>query len=150
MKVILLQDVQGTGKRDEIINVSDGFARNFLFPKKLAVEARPGAMKEIEKKRAAEEAREAERRAAAEQKAKELAGKVVTLPVKCGERGRLYGSITTADIVGQMKAQYGVEVDKKKLELKETVKTVGDYELTVRLYAGVTALMKLHVVPLEK
>ena len=82
MKVILLTDVKGSGKKDEIINVSDGYARNFLFPKKMAVEATPGAMKEIERKRAAEAAREAERRAQAEEKARQLKDKTVTVQVK--------------------------------------------------------------------
>ena len=82
MKVILLTDVKGSGKKDEIINVSDGYARNFLFPKKMAVEATPGAMKEIERKRAAEAAREAERRAQAEEKARQLKDKVVNVQVK--------------------------------------------------------------------
>ena len=84
MKVILLQDIKGSGKRDDIITVSDGYARNFLFPKKLAVEATPGAAREIERKRAAEAAREAERRAQAEEKARQLKGKVINLQVKCG------------------------------------------------------------------
>ena len=91
MKVILLTDVKGSGKKDEIINVSDGYARNFLFPKKMAVEATPGAMKEIERKRAAEAAREAERRAQAEEKARQLKDKTVTVLVKCGEKGHALG-----------------------------------------------------------
>ena len=90
MKVILLQDVKEHGKRDEIVNVSDGYARNFLFPRKWAMEATPGALREIERKRAAEAAREAERRAEAEKKAAQLKGKVIELSVRCGEKGRLY------------------------------------------------------------
>ena len=98
MKVVLLKDVKNIGKRDEILNVSDGYARNFLFPQKLAVEATPGALKEIERKRAAQDAREAERVAEAKGKAGRLAGKTITLAVKCGEKGRLYGSVTAAEV----------------------------------------------------
>lgn len=150
MKVILLQDIKGSGKRDDIINVSDGYARNFLFPKKLAVEATPGAAKEIERKRAAEAAREAERRAAAEEKAKSLKGKTIKLAAKCSETGRLFGSITNADVAEQLKAQYAIEVDKKKIDLAETIRSVGDYEVTVWLYAGITTPMTVHVEGLGK
>lgn len=145
MKVILLQDIPGSGKRDDIISVSDGYARNFLFPKKLAVEATPGAAKEIERKRAAEAAREAQRRAEAEEKARQLKGKIIKLPVKCGETGRLYGSITNAEIADQLKAQYGIEVDKKKIELDGPIRNVGDVEVRVRLYTGIITSMTLHV-----
>ena len=150
MKVILLADVKGSGKKDEIINVSDGYARNFLFPKKLAMEATPGALKEIEKKRAAEAAREAERVAAAEQKAKELKNKVIQMSVKCGSQGRLYGSITNAEIAEQLKAQHGVEIDKRKIELPEAIRTVGDVQVTVRLYTGISTTMLVRVEPLAK
>lgn len=150
MKVILLQDIKGSGKRDDIINVSDGYARNFLFPKKLAVEATPGAQKEIERKRAAEAAREAERRANAEEKAKQLKGKTITLAVKCGEKGRLYGSITTAEIAEQLKKQHGIEVDKKKIDLTDPIRNVGDTTVSVWLYSGITTTMTVHVEPLTK
>ncbi len=150
MKVILLQDVKGQGKRDEIINVSDGYARNFLFPQKLAMEATAGATKEVMRKRAAEDAREAERRATAIEKAGQLKDKVVELQVKCGEKGRLYGSVTTAEVAEQLKAQYGITVDKKKIELAEPVKQVGDVKVTVWLYSGITTQMILHVIPIAK
>ena len=145
MKVILLQDIKGSGKRDDIISVSDGYARNFLFPKKLAVEATPGAAKEIERKRAAEAAREAERRAAAEEKAKALKGKAVKIAAKASETGRLFGSITNADVAEQLKAQHGIEVDKKKIDLADPIRTVGDVNVTVWLYTGITVPMTVHV-----
>ncbi|MDO4838775.1 MAG: 50S ribosomal protein L9 [Clostridia bacterium] len=150
MKVILLADVKGVGKKDEILNVSDGYARNFLFPKKWAVEATAGATKEVERKRAAEAAREAERRAAAEEKAKQLKGKTVTLTVKCGDKGRLYGSVTSAEIAEALEQQHGVKVDKRKIDLPEAVRQVGDVQMTVWLYSGVTTPMTLHVVPVTK
>ena len=147
MKVILLADVKEKGKKDEIVSVSDGYARNFLFPKKLAVEATPGAMKEIQKKRAAEAAREAERRAAAEEKAKALKGKVINMTVKCGAAGRLYGSITTAEIAAELEKQHGIQVDKRKIDLSDPIRTVGDVEIGVWLYSGVTTTMRVHVEP---
>ena len=144
MKVILLCDVKGSGKKDDIINVSDGYARNFLFPKKWAVEASAGAVKEIERKRAAEEKLERERRAAAEELAKQLKDKVLTLKVKCGGQGRLYGRITSAEIAAALKEQHGVDVDKRKIEC-EDIRQVGEYAVTVILYTGVKTPMKVKV-----
>jgi len=144
MKVILLCDVKGSGKKDDIINVSDGYARNFLFPKKWAVEASAGAVKEIERKRAAEEKLERERRAAAEELAKQLKDKVLTLKVKCGGQGRLYGRITSAEIAAALKEQLGVDVDKRKVEC-EDIRQVGEYAVTVILYTGVKTPMKVKV-----
>ncbi len=144
MKVILLCDVKGSGKKDDIINVSDGYARNFLFPKKWAVEATPGAVKEIERKRANEEKLERERRAAAEEVAKQLKDKLVALKVKCGGQGRLYGRITSAEIAAALKEQHGVDVDKRKIEC-EDIRQVGEYAITVILYTGVKTPMKVQV-----
>lgn len=145
MKVILLQDVKEHGKRDEIVNVSDGYARNFLFPRKWAMEATPGALREIERKRAAEAAREAERRAEAEKKAAQLKGKVIELSVRCGEKGRLYGSITSAEIAQALEKQHGVKVDKRKIELPDPIRQVGDVNVSVWLYSGVTTPMIVRV-----
>ena len=101
MKVILLQDVKGVGKKNQIVNAADGYARNFLFPQKLAVEATPGAMKGIEKMRKAEADREAERRAQATEVAGKLRGQKINMQVKCGAQGRLYGSITSAEVAAE-------------------------------------------------
>ena len=145
MKVILLCDVKGTGKKDDVLNVSDGFARNYLFPRKWAVEATPGAVKEIERKRANEERLERERREAAQKLADSLRGKVITLKVKCGSQGRLYGSITSQEIAAALKEQHGVDVDKRKIECAP-IRQVGDVNITVWLYSGVTTPMKVSVV----
>jgi len=145
MKVILLADVKGTGKKQDIVNVSDGYARNFLFPKKLAMEATPGAAKEIERTQAAERPREMERRNEAEKKAASLRGKVITVVAKCGAQGRLYGSITGQEVAEALKNQHGVEVDKRKIELSETVRTVGESEVVVKLYPEISAKMTLRV-----
>lgn len=144
MKVILLCDVKGSGKKDDIINVSDGFARNYLFPRKWAVEATPGAVKEIERKRANEEKLERERRAAAEEIAKSLKGKVINIKAKCGSQGRIYGSITSQEVAAGLKEQYGVDIDKRKIEC-DPIRQVGDVDINVVVYTGIKAPMKVHV-----
>ncbi|HNW85729.1 MAG TPA: 50S ribosomal protein L9 [Candidatus Limiplasma sp.] len=145
MRVILLCDVKGTGKKSEVLNVSDGFARNYLFPRKWAVEATPAAVKEVERKHALEEKLEAERREEAAQRAAALKGKTIQLVAKCGEKGRLYGSITAQEIADALKAQHGVEVEKRKIEC-EPIRQVGEYDATVWVYSGITVKMKVVVV----
>ena len=144
MKVILLCDVKDIGKKDAILNVSDGYARNFLLPRKWAMEATPGAVKEIERKRANEEKLERERRAAAEEVAKKLKGKVINIQAKCGAQGRIYGSITSQEVAAALKEQHGVEIDKRKIEC-DPIRQVGDVEINVVVYTGIKAPMKVHV-----
>lgn len=144
MKVILLVDVKGTGKKDDVINVSDGYARNFLFPKKWAVEASPHALKEIERKRANEEKLEAERRSAAMEKAEQLRGKSIHISARGGEKGRLYGSITNQEIADALKEQHGIEVDKRKIDC-EPIRKAGDVDIHVWVYSGITVPMKVEV-----
>ena len=144
MKVILLQDVKGVGKKDTIVNAADGYARNFLFPQKLAVEATPGAMKGIEKMRKAEAEREAERRAQATATAESLRGKVINMSVKTGSQGRLYGSITSAEVAAELKKQHGVDIDKRDIKC-ENIRTVGDVSIEVRVYKDINAKMTVHV-----
>ncbi len=150
MKVIMLKDVRNIGKRDEILNVSDGYARNFLFPQKLAAEATPGMLREIERKRAAQDAREAERQAEAQATADKLRGKVVELEIKCGDKGRLYGSVTAAEVADALEKQHGVTADRRKIDLGDPIREVGDREITVRLYTGISTNMILRVRPLQK
>ena len=149
MKVILLCDVKDTGKKDDVVTVSDGYARNFLFPRKWAVEAKPGAVKEIERKRANEEKLENERREAAAKKAAELRNKVITLKVKCGSQGRLYGSITSQEIAVALKDQLGFEVDKRKIEC-DPIRQCGVVDINVWVYSGITTPMKVSVEPADK
>lgn len=149
MKVILLQDVPGTGKKNQVLNVSDGFARNYLLPRKWAVEASEGSVKEIERRHAAQRQREMEERSAAEALAAKLKGKVITLRAKCGEKGRLYGSVTGQEIASALKEQHGVEIDKRKIDVAEAIRTVGEYDVQVTVYTGVKAQMKLNVVAAE-
>ena len=150
MKVVLLTDVKSIGKRDDIVTVSDGYARNFLFPQKLAAEATPGALKEIQRKRAAQDAREAEQLAEAKNKAAALKNKVITLEVKCGSQGRLYGSVTSAEVAEALEKQHGITVDKRKIDIGDPIRETGVRTISVWLYSGVTTEMKLDVVPMKK
>ena len=149
MKVILLCDVKDIGKKDAVLNVSDGYARNFLLPRKWAVEATPGAVKEIERKRAKEEQLERERRAAAEEVAKGLKGKIINIQAKCGAQGRIYGSITSQEVAVALKEQHGVEIDKRKIEC-DPIRQVGDVDIQVVVYTGIKAPMKVHVEGISK
>ena len=150
MKVVLLKDVKNVGKRDDILTVSDGYARNFLFPQKLAAEATPGALKEIQRKRAAQDAREAELLAEAKDKAAALKDKVITLEVKCGEKGRLYGSVTAAEVAEALEKQHGIKADKRKIYIGDPIRETGMRTISVWLYSGVTTPMKLDVQPIKK
>ena len=150
MKVVLLKDVKNVGKRDDILNVSDGYARNFLFPQKLAVEAKPGTLKEIERKRAAQDAREAELRTEALAKAELLKNKIIVLQVKCGDKGRLYGSVTAAEVAEALEKQHGIKADKRKIDIGDPIRETGIREISVWLYSGVTTSMKLDVQPMKK
>ena len=145
MKVILLCDVKDIGKKDDIVNVSDGYARNFLYPRKWAMEATPQAIAVVERKREAARKLEAERRAAAEKVASKLAGKVVELKAKCGDKGRLYGSITSAEVADALNARYETEIDKRKIDIKSAVRALGDYEMIVHVYPNITVKMTLRV-----
>ncbi|HIS93023.1 MAG TPA: 50S ribosomal protein L9 [Candidatus Alectryocaccomicrobium excrementavium] len=150
MKVILLSDVKGTGKKDQIVEVSDGYARNFLLPRKLAREATNEALNAIDTAKRAAKHRDDVKREQAEQKARELKGKVVVLRLRAGENGRLYGSVTNEQIADALREQHGVEVDKRKIELEEPVKAVGQVLATVRLAAGVSTRMIVNIVAEEK
>ena len=150
MKVILLKDIQGTGKKDQIVEVSDGYGRNYLLPRKLAKEASAEALNALEKSRSADKHREEVRRQEAEIKARELKGKVVQLEVKGGENGKLFGSVTTDQIAAALKAQHGVDIDKRRLELEEPIKSAGQYFVTLKLVAGISTRMLVNVKVLTK
>ena len=145
MKVILLQDIKGTGKKDQIIETSDGYARNYLLPRKLAKEATSEALNSLEKARSADKHREEVRKQTAEEKARELKGKVIQLEVKGGENGKLYGSITNDQIAAALKAQHGIDVDKRKLEQEEPIKSAGQSFVTLKLYPGISTRMIVNV-----
>jgi len=145
MKVLLLADVKGQGKKDQIVEVSDGYARNFLFPKKLAVIADAKVMSEARSKEEAKQFRLKEEKAAA----KALAEKISTLTVKItassGGDGRLYGSITSKDIAEKIKEQHKIEIDKRKLVLQDNIKAYGTYEVEVKVYPEISAKLKVTV-----
>ena len=145
MKVILLKDIKGTGKKDQILEVSDGFGRNYLLPRKLAVEATSEALNSIEKSKSAAKHREDVKKNDAETAARDLKGKTVTVKVRAGDNGRLYGSITTQEIADALKAQHGVELDKRKIEVDGKVTTIGQTTITLKMYAGVATKMTLNI-----
>lgn len=146
MKVILLQDVKSLGKKGEIVNVNDGYARNFILPKKLGVEANNKNMNELKLQKKKEEKIAADILDAAKKLAEALeAGKVV-LPIKVGEGGRTFGSVSSKEIAAAVKDQMNLEVDKKKIQLKETIKTLGMHIVPVKLHPEVTAELKVNVV----
>lgn len=145
MKVILLQDVKGTGKKDQIVEASDGFARNYLIPRKMAREATAEALNAIEKSKSADKHREDVKRAEAETKARELKGKVIQLTVRGGDNGKLYGAITNDQIATALKEQHGFDVDKRKLELEEPIKSAGQSFVTLKLMAGISTRMIVNV-----
>lgn len=136
MKVILLQDVKGQGKKGEIVNASDGYARNFLFPKNLAIEANDANMKAWKRNKAKEEAAAAEKLAEAQAMAKEIKGKTFVLKAKAGEGKRLFGSVTNMDIAAVL-ADNGVKVDKRHIELENNIKTIGQYKVKIKMHSQV-------------
>ena len=145
MKVILLQDVKSLGKKDAQVNVSDGYARNMLFPKKLAVEATPKNMNDLKLKKAHEDKVAQENLEAARAFAKELEDKEVTVFIKTGDNGRVFGSISTKEIAEAAKEQLGYEIDKKKMLLDAPIKVLGVTNVPVKLHTKVTASLKVFV-----
>ena len=145
MKVVLLKDVKGQGKKDQMITVSDGYARNFLIPRGLAAESDAKLMNDIKNREAAEAHRIAEETAAAKEAAEKLESVNVIIRSGAGADGRLYGSVTAMDVAAALKEQAGVEVDKRKIVIPEPIKAHGKYQLEVKLYAGVTGTVNLLV-----
>ena len=145
MKVILKADVKGNGKKGEIINVSDGYARNFLFPKGLAVEANAQAMNEYNNAASSKAHHEKVLKDAAEDAKKKLDVASVTIKAKAGSGGRLFGSVTSKEIAAEIKNALKLDVDKKKIVLDSDIKAFGTYTVPIKLYAGVTANLKVIV-----
>ena len=144
MKVILLKDIKGTGKKDQIIEASDGYARNFLFPKGLAREANAANLNAIENAKSAKKHREDVERANAQEVSAKLAGKVIRISARGAEGGRLYGSVTSQEIADALEKQYGVKVEKRRIEVAN-IRNAGDFTVSVWLYAGITAEMTARV-----
>ncbi|MFA5450286.1 MAG: 50S ribosomal protein L9 [Clostridia bacterium] len=146
MKVILLADVQGHGKRGAVVDVNDGYARNYLIPKKLAKEATKAVLNEYNHKLEKEARLAKEEKEAALQLLQHLSSKKVTVKVRCGEDGKMYGSVTSQDIADALLEQEKITVDKKKITIKEPIKAVGVYEVEVWVYPETIAKVKLNVV----
>ena len=145
MKVILLQDVKSLGKKDEIVEVSDGYAKNFIFTKKLGVEANTKNLNDLKLKKANDEKMAAKLLAEAKEFAKVIESKVVIVKLKTGEGGKTFGSVSSKEIAEEAKAQHNLEIDKKKIVLPEMLKNLGNYDVTVKLHPQVSATLKVKV-----
>ena len=146
MKVVLLQDVKGQGKKGDVVEVSEGYARNFLIPRKLGVEATSGNLNTLKLQKANAEKLAAEKLAEAQELAAKIGSSPVTVSIKAGEGGRTFGSVSAKEIAEEFKNQNGIELDKKKLVLPEPIKTFGQYDVQVKLHKDVTAVLKVKVV----
>lgn len=146
MKVILLADVKGKGKRDQVIEVPDGYARNYLFAKKLAVAADNKALNELRGREASKQHKHDVEKAAAEETAKQLETITLVLKRKAGVDNRLYGAVTTKEITQQLKQDYNLDVDKKKLSMESPIKAFGTYKIKTKLFSDVSAIITVQVV----
>lgn len=144
MKVILCQDVKGQGKKGELVNVSDGYARNFLFPKGLAIEANATAMNELKNRESSEQHKLAQEKKAAEALKAAIDGKTVTLHAKAGSSGKLFGAVTSKEVAEELKKLYKVEIDKRKIAMQD-LKTYGSVTAEVKIYQAITATITVHV-----
>lgn len=146
MKVVLLQDVKGQGKKNDIIEVSDGYARNFLFPRKLAVVADARAMNDVKNKKASEEHKIEQEKARARELATKIGEIKVVIKAEAGSDGRFYGAVTSKDIAEALKKDFSLDIDKRKIELDAPIKAFGTYIVEVKLYAGISAKLSVQVV----
>ena len=145
MIVILLQDVKGKGKAGDVVKVNDGYARNMLLPKGLAKEATQGNVRSLEKQKAIAEEKHEEKKAAARKQAEKLENITVEIHSKGGDNGKLFGSITSKDIADALESQEGLKVDKKKIDLPAPIKQTGVQKVTIKLFEGVSAKVKVKV-----
>lgn len=138
MKVVLKQDVKGLGKKGELVNTSDGYARNFLFPKGLACEANAQSMTELKNREQSEKYRIETEIAAAKKAAAEISGKTIKITAKAGQNGKLFGSVTSKEIAEKINSEFGIKTDKRKIVV-EDIKQFGTYEFEIKLYTGISA-----------
>lgn len=146
MKIILKADVKSVGKKGELINASDGYARNYLFPRDLAMEATEGNMKTLEHQKSKEAKKKSEELQNAKEFAKKLSGLEVSIKAKVGDSGKLFGSITSKDIAEEIKSQHGIEIDKKKIMLEDAIKIAGTYDVEIKVYPEVYGKLKVNIV----
>ena len=149
MKVILLEDVKGAGKKGELVNVSDGYARNFLMPRKLAKEADAQAINELKNAEQSRQHKIAVETAQAQANAKMLEGQTVVMKAKAGQGGKLFGSVTSKEVANEIKQKYSLAIDKRKVVLESDLKAFGTYKCEVKLYTGISANVNVKVVEAE-
>ena len=144
MKVVLLQDVKSIGKKDQIVNVSDGYARNFLFPRKLAKEATAGAVNDVKIKESAKAHHKQEEINAATEVKNKINDKIITLKAKAGKEGKLFGAVTSKEVTAEINKKFSVSLDKKKTSMSD-IKNFGEYSAEIRLYTGISAKITVKV-----
>ena len=146
MKVILFSDIKGVGKKDQVIEASDGYARNYLFPKKLALEANTENMSKLKSRQNSNQFRKDTEKKQAEEIAKKLKGIMLKIKVRAGENGKIFGGVTSKEISDGLKRDYNIDIDKKKILLNETIKTIGTFTIDIKLYEGVIGKLKIDVI----
>ena len=146
MKVILKADIKGVGKKDEIINASDGYARNFLFPKNLAVEANKENMSKLKAKQDAKKYQKEQEKEEAKNISDKLGRIMLKIKVKSGENGKIFGGISSKEIAEGLEKNYNIKIDKKKVDLKEPIKTLGTRTVEIKLYEGIIGKLKIDVI----
>lgn len=146
MKVILKADIKGVGKKDQVINASDGYTRNFLFPKNLAVEANAENMSKLKAKQDSNAFKKSQEKEEAQKIADKLSKILMKVQVKAGENGKIFGGVSSKEIAENLEKQYNIKVDKKKIDLKETIKTLGMFTIEIKLYEGVVGKLKIDVI----
>ncbi len=146
MKVILKENIKGVGKKDQIINASDGYARNYLFPKNLAVEANNANMSKLKAKNDSAQYKKDQEKEEAKQIAEKLKKITIKVEVRAGENGKIFGGVSSKEIAENLEAQHKIKIDKKKINLKETIKTLGFHNVEIKLYEGVIGTAKIDVI----
>lgn len=146
MKVILLDNIKGVGKKDQIINASDGYARNFLFPKKLAVEANNENLAKLKSQNESKAFKKETEKNEASKIAEKINKITLKITVKAGENGKIFGGVTAKEIAESLKNEHKIEIDKKKVALPETIKNIGTYTVDIKLYEGIVAKLQLNIV----
>lgn len=146
MKVILKENIKGVGKKDEVIDASDGYARNFLLPKNLAVPANAENMSKLKAKNQSIAYQKEQEKEAAQETAEKLSKIQLKIQVKAGENGKIFGGVSSKEIAESLEKQYNIKVDKKKIDLKETIKTLGARTIEIKLYEGVIGKLKIDVI----
>ncbi len=149
MKVVLKQDLKGTGKKDELVNVADGYARNYLFPRGLAVPADKGAVTDLKNKEESRKFRAETELENAKELASRISGATVTVLSKAGSTGRLFGAVTAKEVAEAVNQAYGVELDKRKITLENDIKNYGVYDAVVKIASGITANIRVRVAEKE-